>query len=89
MMTAADRKSRFRKLSSGHDLDDLARLLGYTPSTVRTWLNPSHPRAPSQDALGRLRKAVIADLTERVRSLGFEVIPRRNLVREQNGNLAA
>ncbi|KQZ55124.1 hypothetical protein ASD54_07545 [Rhizobium sp. Root149] len=89
MMTAADRKSRFRKLSSGHDLDDLARLLGYTPSTVRTWLNPSHPRAPSRDALGRLRKAVIADLTERVRSLGFEVIPRRNLVGEQNSNLAA
>lgn len=88
-MTPAVRKSAFRKLSSGHDLDDLARLLGYTPSTVRTWLNPSHPRAPSEDALGRLRKAVIADLTERVRSLGLEVIPRRNSVGERNSNVAA
>lgn len=86
-MTAADRKSRFRKLSSGHDLDDLARLLGYTPSTLRTWLNPAHPRAPSEDALGRLRKAVIADLTERVRSHGLDVIPRRNSAGERNGNI--
>jgi transcriptional regulator with XRE-family HTH domain len=88
-MTAAIRKAAFRKLSSGHDLEDLARLLGYTPSTVRTWLNPAHPRAPSEEALGRLRKAVIADLTERVRNLGLEVIPRRNSVWEQNSNLPA
>lgn len=86
-MTAALRKAAFRKLSSGHDLDDLARLLGYTPSTLRTWLNPSHPRAPSEEAIARLRKAVIADLTERVRNLGLEVIPRRNSVGERNGNI--
>ena len=86
-MTAALRKASFRKLSSGHDLDDLARLLGYTQSTLRTWLNPAHPRAPSEEALSRLRKAVVADLTERVRSLGLDVIPRRNPAGERNGNI--
>lgn len=88
-MTAAIRKGAFRKLSSGHDLDDLTRLLGYTPSTLRTWLNPAHPRAPSEEAIARLRKAVVADLTERVRSLGLEVIPRRIPARERSGNIAA
>ncbi|WP_377296115.1 helix-turn-helix domain-containing protein [Rhizobium sp. SGZ-381] len=86
-MTAADRKAAFRKLSSGHDLDDLARLLGYTPSTLRTWLNPAHPRAPSDQALSRLRNAVIAELTDKIRGLGLEVIPRRNSVGEPNGNI--
>lgn len=86
-MTPDARKASFRKLSSGHDLGDLARLLGYTSSTLRTWLNPAHPRAPSDEALSRLRKAVIADLTERVRSLGLEVIPRRNSAGERNGNI--
>lgn len=88
-MTAALRKTAFKKLSSGHELDDLALLLGYSPSTVRTWLNPSHPRTPSEEAIARLRKAVVADLTERIRSLGLEVIPRRNSARERNTNIAA
>lgn len=86
-MTPAARKTAFRKLSSGHDLDDLARLLGYTTSTVRTWLNPAHPRAPSEEALRRLRKAVIADLTDKIRGLGLEVIPRRNSAGERNSNI--
>lgn len=86
-MTPAERKTAFRKLSSGQDLDDLARLLGYTPSTLRTWLNPAHPRAPSEEALSRLRKAVISELTDKIRGLGLEVIPRRNPAGERNGNI--
>jgi hypothetical protein len=87
-MTAALRKAEFKKFSSGHELDDLALLLGYSPSTVRTWLNPSHPRAPSEEAIARLRKAVVADLTVRIRSLGLDVISRRNSAGERNGNIA-
>jgi len=86
-MTAADRKSCFRKLSSGHDLDDLARLLGYTQSTLRTWINPAHPRAPSEEALRRLRKAVISELTDKIRGLGLDVIPLRYSAGERNGNI--
>ena len=66
---------------------DLARLLGYTPSTLRTWLNPAHPRAPSDEALSRLRQAVISELTDKIRGLGLDVIPRRNSVGERNGNI--
>ncbi len=86
-MTATLRKAAFRKLSSGHDLDDLARLLGVSVDTLRGWHKPSNPRAPSEEAMGRLRKAVISELTERIRSLGLEVIPRRNSAEERNGNI--
>lgn len=80
-MTAGDRKAAFRKLSSGHDLDDLARLLGVSIDTLRGWHKPSNPRAPSEEALSRLRKAVIVDLVERVRSLELDIVA--------NGNFAA
>lgn len=40
-MTAALRKAAFRKLSTGHDTDELARLLGYKPSTVQSWRKPA------------------------------------------------
>ena len=86
-MTATLRKAAFRKLSSGHDLDELARLLGVSVDTLRGWHKPSNPRAPSEEAMGRLRKAVISELTERIRSLGLEVIPRRNSAGERNGNI--
>ncbi len=86
-MTAALRKAAFRKLSTGHDLAEVALLLGVSVDTLRGWHKPSNPRAPTEEALNRLRKAVVADLTERVRSLGLEVIPRRNSVGERNGNV--
>lgn len=80
-MTASERKSAFRKLSAGHDNADLARLLGVSIDTLRGWHKPSNPRAPSEEALSRLRKAVIVDLTQRVRSLELDVV--------SNGNFAA
>ncbi|NKJ77746.1 hypothetical protein [Rhizobium leguminosarum] len=69
MMPPAARKAAFRKLSSGHGLDDLALLLGVSVDTLRGWHKPSNPRAPSDEHLLRLRKVVIADLTKRIRSL--------------------
>lgn len=88
MMTPAERKSAFRKLSAGHDPTDLARLLGVSVDTLRGWHKPSNPRAPSEEALSRLRKAVIADLTDKIRGLGLEVIPRRNSAGQRNGNIS-
>ncbi|PZU78993.1 MAG: hypothetical protein DI546_01355 [Rhizobium sp.] len=88
-MTPAQRKTAFRKLSTGHDPSDLALLLDVSVDTLRGWHKPSNPRAPSEEHLHRLRMAVIADLSERLRNLGLKVIPGRIPVRERNNNIAA
>jgi hypothetical protein len=73
-MNAGDRKAAFRKLSSGHDLDDLSGLLGVSTDTMRAWHKPSNPRAPSEECLSRLRRAVIVNLTEQVRRLELDAV---------------
>jgi hypothetical protein len=77
-MDAAERKALFRKLAAGHDLDDLAVCLGMSVDTLCGWRKRSNPRAPSEVMLQRLRQIVVTDLTERIRSLALDVVPRNS-----------
>lgn len=77
-MDAAERKALFGKLAARHDLDDLAVRLGLSVDTLCGWRKPSNPRAPSEVMLQRLRQIVVTDLTDRIRSLALDVVPRKS-----------
>ena len=75
-----DAKARFNELREELALprDRLARLLGRPFGTVQAWGNQSRPNMiPPTDVLAKMEGELIAQAISRMRTAGYDFIPRR------------
>jgi hypothetical protein len=73
-------KARFNELRGELrlPLNDLACILRKPFGTVKAWASDSRPDlSPPADVLAAMETELVGRATDRIRSMGFDVIPRR------------
>jgi hypothetical protein len=83
-----DRKARFRELFDlvGYPRDEVARLLGCSALTVKSYL-ASRGLVPTVTAVTKMEVILLYALRTRARRAGYELVRRRNSAAEQEINI--